>query len=444
MTDYKGNFSQIAFVFLVVRSARKMLDITAAICYNYNRSAAHNKKRYINGRGRTPITKNANSVKQNVRVFGADGTQIGSTYPKRAAGLVKKGRAHYVSDFDIRLNASDVTDITEDTKMDNNIITKEEKQSYNVLYFNAREWSFNKACEDNVGSRSFMNGPDGELAEAFTIGNWDWDWTEIRTKQLVLTKNTPYLFTFWLNGGENDRRDEVCRFEVIFNSDYESRYTYNLNRSFIRPVKRLNGWELYEIPFITGDNEYTELRFVAQRAYMTVMAAKDKAAYDELSDTVDEFEDIRPQRHNIVFSDGWPCNTWYSTKSLRAKKEAEQNKADGGSAKIPAGNPDELSEMLDAVNGTLNGVPAMVSGVLGGVVNSCGFLRQKVLEAVASSGVENTDEISEMIMDSLDDKLSGLVDSISDNIDAMVDNIGALLENVEEKLDEAKSAAEDM
>lgn len=328
--------------------------------------------------------------------------------------------------------------------MDNNIITQEEKQSYNVLYFNAREWTFNKACEDNAGSRSFMNGPDGELAEAFTIGNWDWNWTEIRTKQLVLAKNTPYMFTFWLNGGENDRNDEVCRFEVIFNSDYESRYTYNLNRSFIRPVKRLNGWELYEIPFITGDNEYTELRFVAMRAYMTVMAAKDKSAYDGLPDTVDEFEDIRPQRHNIVFSDGWPGNTWYSTKSLRAKKEAEQNKANsentpsGGNARISAGSPDELSVTLDAVNGTLSGVPAMVSGVLNGVVSSCGFLQQKVLEAVASSGAENTDEISEMIMESLDDKLSGLVDSISDNIDSMVDNIGAMLENVEEKLEEVK------
>ena len=328
--------------------------------------------------------------------------------------------------------------------MDNNIITQEEKQPYNVLYFNAREWSFNKACEDNVGSRSFMNGPDGELAEAFTIGNWDWDWTEIRTKQLVLEKNTQYLFTFWLNGGENDRGDEVCRLEVIFNSDYESRYTYNLNRSFIRPVKRLNGWELYEIPFITGDNEYTELRFVAQRAYMTVMAAKERSAYDELPDTVDEFEDLRPQRHNIAFSDGWPTNTWYSTKKLRAQKEEEQNEASGGEYPVSAKSPDELSVTLDAVNGTLSGVPAMVSGVLKGVVSSCGFLQQKVLEAVASSGAENTDEISEMIMESLDEKLSGLVDTISDNIDSMVDNIGEMLENVEDKLEDIKSAAEDM
>ena len=420
------------------------------------RSAAHNKKRYVNGKGMTPIIKNENSAKQTIRVFGADGTQIGSTYPKRAAGLVKKGRAHYVNDFDIRLNASDVTEITEDTKMDNNIITKEEKnRSYDVLRFNAREWSFNKACDHNVGSRSFMIGPDGELAEAFMIGDWSWNWTEILTKQLVLPKNTPHLFSFWLNGGENDNNNEVCRFEVTFNSDYESRYTYNLNRSFIRPVKRLNGWELYEIPFMTGDNEYTELRFVAQRAYMTVMAAKESSAYDELPDTADEFADERPQRHNIVFNDGWPEDKWYSTKNLRAKKENKQNNTD---AVVPFNKPNGLSDKLegvngtlDAVNSTLNGVPSMISGVLGGVVNSCGFLHQKVLEAVANCGAENTDEISEMIMDSLDEKLSGLVDAISDNIDSMVDNISAMLDNVEEKLenvedklDEVKFAAEDM
>ena len=44
------------------------------------------------------MTKNDNSEsKQTVRVFGADGELIGTTYPKRAAGLVKKGRAQYVN-----------------------------------------------------------------------------------------------------------------------------------------------------------------------------------------------------------------------------------------------------------------------------------------------------------------------------------------------------------
>lgn len=327
--------------------------------------------------------------------------------------------------------------------MDNNIITENERnRPYRILYFNAREWTFNKACAHNVGSRSFMIGPDGELAEAFMLGDWGWNWTEILTKQLVLPKNTPHLFSFWLNGGENDNNNEVCRFEVIFNNDYENRYTYNLNRSFIRPVKRLNGWELYEIPFVTGDNEYTELRFVSQRAYMTVMAAKEHSAYDDLPDTVDEFEGERPQRHNIVFNDGWPENVWYSTKNLRDKKDRRERGGDRQFEESGASRTDndlrEVSVLMDAANGTLNGVPAMVSGVLNGVVSSCGFLHQKVLEAVANCGAENTDEISEMIMDSLDEKLSGLVDAISDNIDGMVDNISSMLENVGDKLENVK------
>lgn len=86
----------------------------------------------------------------------------------------------------------------------------------------------------------------------------------------------------------------------------------------------------------------------------------------------------------------------------------------------------------------------MVSGVLGGVVNSCGFLHQKVLEAVANCGAENADEISEMVMDSLDEKLSGLVDAITDNIDSMVDNIGSLLENVEDRLEDVKDKLDEV
>ena len=109
--------------------------------------------------------------------------------------MVKKGRARYVNDWDIRLNVSDVINFTEETKMDNNIINnlgetgkiiaapanqlpelkqqKATEQPVNRLFFSAREWEFNKACKDNVGSRSFMEGPDGIIAEAYTIGNWN-------------------------------------------------------------------------------------------------------------------------------------------------------------------------------------------------------------------------------------------------------------------------------
>ncbi|MDE7211767.1 MAG: hypothetical protein K2O03_10035, partial [Lachnospiraceae bacterium] len=167
--------------------------------------------------------------RQTIRVFGPDGSEVGSTYPKRAAGLVKKGRACYVNDFTIRLNMSDTIQNSEVIKMDNNMNietgSKQEENKVFKLYFNARDWKFNRDCGQNVGGRSFMEGPDGGLAEAYMIGDWQYNWTEIVSETLMLPKFTDCSLTFWLNGGENDRNDEVCRFEVILNNDYEQRYT---------------------------------------------------------------------------------------------------------------------------------------------------------------------------------------------------------------------------
>ncbi|MCM1164541.1 MAG: hypothetical protein NC401_00870 [Ruminococcus sp.] len=338
----------------------------------------------------------------------------------------------------------------------NNMITRNENGTpqYTMLRFDPREWRFNKDCKDNTGSRSFMEGPDGALTEAFTIGNWSWNWTEICSKQLTLAKNTPHMFTFWLNGGENDRSNEVCRFEVIFKndndyesrfSDWENRYTYNLNRSFITPVKRLNGWELYEIPFITGDNEYTELRFVAQYAYMTVMPAKDKLEYADLPDTVDEFADERPQRHNIVFRDGWPTDKWYSTKNLRAQREQRQNgvsrPADrdlSGAMTGMASAFSGVSEAMNAVNGTLSGVPQMVEGC---IKSACDMLRGKITESVVKCGADNPDEIAEAICEEFGDRMG---DCINDSIDAMTDQVNDLLENVQETLEELRGTVEEL
>lgn len=276
------------------------------------------------------------------------------TYPRRAAGLVKKGRAYYVNDFIIRLSMPDAvlpdsTQQSEVMKMDNRMINTNNETEVLKLYFEPRTWSFNDDCEHNVGSRSFMVGPDGVLAESYMIGDWWYHWTEIVSKTLLLPRNQNCSFTFWLNGGENDTNDEICRFEVIFNNDYEQRLIYNLNRHYIPPVKKLNGWELYEIPFRTQDNEYTQLRFVAQKAYMTVLTAKDAAAYEGLQGSTDPFEKDRPQRHNIVFDDGFPTNKWYSTRSLQ---RVYKNQADGGGhnqhASVGGQNPEIHMEGFDA------------------------------------------------------------------------------------------------
>lgn len=90
-----------------------------------------------------------------------------------------------------------------------------------------------------------------------------------------LRPNTEYHFVFWLNGGENDCSDETCTFEVLFTdnsmrtseSDWEQRLCYKLNRSYIKPLKRYKGWELYDIPFNTNERKYTQLRFASQRGF---------------------------------------------------------------------------------------------------------------------------------------------------------------------------------
>ena len=200
----------------------------------------------------------------------------------------------------------------------------------NRIYFNAREWSFNKSCERNVGERCFINGVDGNLVEVFTIGDWNrQNYTEIISKPMMLEKNTDYSFCFWLNGGENDRGDETCQLRVVFDGNHYDCLIYKLNRGYIKPLKKYNGWELYDITFNTGNSDLTQLKFVAQTAHTAIQPAKAPETYADWENVVDVFEaeGLRPQRHNIVFEDGWPATGWYSTKELKKQREADLMKA---------------------------------------------------------------------------------------------------------------------
>lgn len=258
----------------------------------------------------TPITKN-------VIVRDKDGKIIGKTYPKRARGLVKKGRAYFMSDFDnLNKNSSEneiylafnpETDKEICPTIEQNLKQSEEfmnnQNKLNKLYFNAREWSFNPLCESNKGERCFITDFNGKLTEVYTIGDWGWNWTCIESKHLILEKNTEHSFVFWLNGGENDQNDEVCQLVVIFNNDEDTKQIYKLNRNYIKTKKCHEGWYFYEITFTTGDNEYTQLKFECMRSHMAIMPAKDFEEYKDLEDTV--YENY-PQRHNIWFDKGFP------------------------------------------------------------------------------------------------------------------------------------------
>lgn len=315
----------------------------------------HNKKQQqpskSKGRYIKPITRGKKPIEKNVIVTDEFGKKLTSTYPKRAKGLIKKGRAERVGENEIRLTGCSVTPYTEDNMNNFLNITDNNNNSFTVsaetgeviensaenesaglqanradsdsqsepqskakpLYFNPRSFKPNKDCPKTEAMRSFISNPFGSgLTEAYTIGNWNWDWSQIDTADMTLEKNTDYEFIFWLNGGENDVANETCRLEIVFDNDRENRYSYNLNRGFIRYEKHYKGWYLYRIPFNTGNACCTKLCFISMRAYTTIIKADDIESYNELPCDLPP-EEI-PQRHNIIFNEGFPMNSWWSYK----------------------------------------------------------------------------------------------------------------------------------
>lgn len=85
------------------------------VCYNYSaergRHPSNKTDSAVNNKGMIPIEKNISVIDEN-------GNEYEATYPKRAKGLVKKGRARFVDDNTICLACP--PDITEDTKMSDN------------------------------------------------------------------------------------------------------------------------------------------------------------------------------------------------------------------------------------------------------------------------------------------------------------------------------------
>lgn len=309
---------------------------------------------------------------KNVTVTDAQGNIIGTTYPKRASGLVKNGRAIFVDDCTIRLSGKPEPSDTYNTS---------EVNQMNYIFFNPRNWSFDQMQNNNQHSfgygrnngfsqsfpaeRSFINDFDGSLIESLMFGDWNTSYARAVSKELSLLPDTEYCFVFWLNGGENDSGSEICRLQIAFGGNWDDCYTYKLNRNYIKPVLHKDGWELYSIPFRTpvaytsagfgtapsglgtastssvagstasataqsGNNDTaptvaTYLAFIVGVAPMAVKPAKELEFYTDWEDTPDEFANERPQRHNLVFADGWPSISQYggdkySTEALRAKK----------------------------------------------------------------------------------------------------------------------------
>ena len=193
------------------------------------------------------------------------------------------------------------------------------------INFNPREWTFHK-MHKSIGGRSFITDFMGNLTEAYSLGNWHKQKTEIQSPEFLLDKNTHHTFSFWLNGGENDRFQEVCELDIIFDGDWDNRYTYKLNRNYIRYEKYYKGWYLYEIPFTTLDNEHTMLQFVSMDAPCAILPAWEKSFYDNLEH--EEPNTTVPQRPNLVFPESYPRDANWSWKVFKQNNGLATNQED--------------------------------------------------------------------------------------------------------------------
>ena len=277
----------------------------------------------------------------------------------------------------------------------------------NYIFFNPREWFLIQGEGGNARyDRFFADHPvRGGMTEMVEMSNFGNRYTRIG-RILHLEKDTTYHFVFWLNGGENDAGTEVCNLLVfcmddadaeLSRDDWERRYIYRLNRSYIKPVKRCRGWELYDIPFRTGERENVLLCFEVDKAPMAIVHADSVESYGDLEDWVDEFAAKRPQRHNIVFAEGWPSNAWYSTEALLARA-AEENIRNGGDYGALASLVEKIAEGICE-----NHMEEICQGVLDNIRDDIvEEIRDEVADEIRDDIVEEIrDEILEEIQDEI-------------------------------------------
>jgi len=274
-------------------------------------------------------------IEKNILVTDSLGNKLEPTYPKRAKGLVKKGRAEFLNEHHICIKDScpAIQGINkQEDNMQNNIQTPAR------LEFNPREWFFHKDTKQ-VGLRSFITDFMGNLVESYTIGDWSWNWSAIVSPYFTLQKNTEYVFSFWLNGGENDRYQEVCNLDILFDADHDGKYVYKLNRNFIKYAMHYKGWYLYEIPFTTKDNDTTQLMFSSMAAYCTIIGAREKSYYGNLQP--DEPNTDVPQRSNLIFPEGYPKDSSWSWKVFN---KSDMSNSTSNNATLP--NVDNIREEI--------------------------------------------------------------------------------------------------
>ena len=246
-------------------------------------------------------------IEKNVIVTDVNGRIIGAAYPKRAKGLVKKGRAEYTDDHTIRLKFTHAPAV--------DIITEEQKMS-KVIDFNAREFRFDETCRSsdgnavNAGTRAYVTMGFGN-AEVWEIGDWNWTWSQIR-RDITLEKNTDYVFRFSMEGGICSTDDAVAIANIAPVRDWDDRYSFLLDHNKFMPVICKRDGEgllrIFELPFNTGEDEEWIITLVAQHAVTRYFAPINSDLLADMPDvTYTVWQNESRQDNKVILSKN---NAW--------------------------------------------------------------------------------------------------------------------------------------
>ena len=228
---------------------------------------------------------------KNVIVTDAKGNAIGSTYPKRARGLVKHGRAVYVDDCTIRLLHTTAPSVV--TKNDN----KELFFMENIIEFKAKDFRF--GSQKKYGGRMFItkNGSNREVLELGTVDDWkrqgapgsrDHFGTYIFAKK-DLEPHTDYVFRIEVVSDGTLCDGSELRAAIFDVLDPDDKTGYPLAQSRFAPSvskKTADGGlvRVFELPYSTGDGAEYQINIFAYDCRVTLDAPAESEAYASLKD----------------------------------------------------------------------------------------------------------------------------------------------------------------
>jgi hypothetical protein len=171
---------------------------------------------------------------KNILVTDENGKVIGATYPKRAKGLIKSGRATEVDEGMIRLVSSGGAGAFSDTLNTSgqdpgvvfNHFIKEDMTMAKRIDFQARGFKLVPECESNRGTRLVVTEA-GENVECFELAEGGVK-TEISHTE-ELQKDTDYVFCFTIKSRYIRLDMAECMVQVYFDEEGDG-YTYPLDR----------------------------------------------------------------------------------------------------------------------------------------------------------------------------------------------------------------------